>query len=82
MRTGQHYVLRDVDRRGITEAEGKQIVKEGYKIDLKPRNDATAERCLARRRTATAQESQKSQSAPTSRPVIDPVLTIVRAWTS
>lgn len=68
MRTGQPYVIRDVDGRVITEAEGKIIVKEHYRIDQKARVTAAGRRMRERRRQATGRESQKSQSAPTSRP--------------
>lgn len=68
-RTGRPYVLRDVDGREITPAEGRQIVRERYKIDHKHRVAAARRRMRQRRRQATGQESQKSQSAPTSRPV-------------
>lgn len=68
MRSGQHYVLRDVDGREITEAEGKQIVKTKYKVDQKQRVAAAGRRMQQRRKQAAGRESQKSQSAPTSQP--------------
>lgn len=68
MRTGQRYVLRDVDGREITEAEGKQIVKDRYRLDQKSRVAAAGRRMNNRRKLAASQESQKSPSAPTSRP--------------
>lgn len=67
-RTGQPYVLRDVDGREITQAEGRQIVKERYQVDHKHRLNAASRRIRQRRKQATDRESQKSQSAPTSRP--------------
>lgn len=76
MRTGQPYVIRDVDGREITAAEGKAIVKARYKIDPRRRNNAAHRRMRERRKQATDRESQKSQSAPTSRPAtnrIEPV---------
>ena len=69
MRTGHPYALRDVDGRVITEAEGRAIVKERYKVDTKRRDTAAHRRMRQRRKQVTGQESQKSQSAPTSRPV-------------
>lgn len=54
-RNGQHYVLRDLDGREITEAEGRAICSERYKIDPAVR--------AARRRTNTA----KQQKGRTSR---------------
>jgi transposase len=47
-RNGQHYELRDVDGREITEAEGRKICAERYKIDPAVRAD--------RRRTTTAKQ--------------------------
>jgi transposase len=67
-RTGQPYVIRDVDGRPVTAAEGRQIVSEQYKVDKKHRNNATARRLTQRRKQTTDRESQRSQSAPTSRP--------------
>ena len=52
----------------ITEAEGRQIVKEQHKVDHKHRVAAAGRRMNQRRKQATDRESQKSQSAPTSRP--------------
>ena len=69
MRTDQPYVIRDVDGREITESEGKAIVKARYKVDPKRRDSAAHRRLRERRQKATGRESQKSQSAPTSRPV-------------
>jgi transposase len=69
MRTGQPYVIRDVDGREVTAAEGKAIVKTRYKIDQKKRVDSAGRRLRQRRKQATDRESQKSQSAPTSRSV-------------
>jgi transposase len=75
MRTGQPYVLRDVDGREITEAEGRQIVAERYKIDQKRRVAAASRRMRQRRTQAADRESQKSQSAPTSRPATTTIST-------
>lgn len=69
MRTGTPYVIRDVDGRELTQAEGKTIVKTRYKVDPKRRDTAAHRRLRDRRKQATGRESQKSQSAPTSRPV-------------
>ena len=68
MRTGQPYVIRDVDGHELTPAEGKIIVKTKYKVDPKRRDNAAHRRLRERRKQATDRESQKSQSAPTSRP--------------
>jgi Transposase IS116/IS110/IS902 family len=75
MRTGQPYTLRDVDGRQITEAEGRQIVKTKYKVDQKKRVAAAQRRMKQRRKAATNRESQKSQSAPTSRSVTTSIKT-------
>ena len=69
MRTGAPYVIRDVDGRGDVAAEDKAIVKERFKVDPKRRDNAAHRRMRERRKQATGRESQKSQSAPTSRPV-------------
>ena len=68
-RNGEHYVIRDLDGRPITANEGRQIVQERYKVDTKHRNNAAARRTAQRHTQATGRESQRSQSAPTSRPV-------------
>ena len=67
-RAGQPYALRDVDGRPITEAEGRQIVREHHQVDPKLRDAAAHRRLTQRRKGRTDRESQKSQSAPTSRP--------------
>ena len=75
MRTGQPYTIRDVDGRAITEAEGKAIVRTKHKVDPKRRDTAAHRRMQQRRKQATDRESQKSQSAPTSRPVTTSIRT-------
>lgn len=75
MRTGEHYVLRDVDGTIITEQQGRAIVKERYKIDQKQRVAAAGRRMKQRRKQATDRESQESRSAPTSRPATDTIIT-------
>jgi transposase len=68
-RSGEHYQIRDLDGRVLTESEGRQIVNTKYRVDAKKRDAAAHRRMAQRRRTATGQESQKSPSAPTSQPV-------------
>lgn len=68
MRTGQPYKLRDVDGTPITEAEGRAIVKERYQIEPRRRDNLRHQRMRDRRKQAADRESQKSLSAPTSRP--------------
>jgi transposase len=67
-RNQQHYQLRDVDGREITPVEGRQIVKNSYKVDTKHRLNAATRRMRARDKQATGRGSQESQSAPTTRP--------------
>lgn len=50
-RNGEHYVIRDLDGREITEAEGRQIVKDKYKVDQKQRVLSAGRRMRQRRRT-------------------------------
>jgi transposase len=73
MRTGQPYVIRDVDGRELTTAEGKAIVKERYTIDQKKRVASAGRRRQQRRKQATGRESQKSLGAPTSRPATNSI---------
>lgn len=68
MRNGQHYALRDVDGTPINEAEGRAIVKERYQIQPRRRDNIRHKRVRDRRIQAADQESQESQSAPTSQP--------------
>jgi len=68
-RTGEHYLLRDTDGRIITEAEGRQIVRDRYKVDPKTRDTAAHRRQAQRHKERTSREHKKSQSAPASRPV-------------
>jgi transposase len=69
-RNGQHYVLRDVDGREITEAEGRAICADRYKI--------TAEVRAARRRANKASSQKKGtgrrrkESAAKVAPAPDP----------
>lgn len=74
-RNGQHYILRDVDGREITEAEGRAICAERYKIDPAVR--------AARRRAGTAKtlksgagqrKKESTEAAPaTSPPAAEPI---------
>jgi hypothetical protein len=68
MRNGEHYVLRDVDGTVITQTEGQAIVKQRYQVDPRRRDNIRHKRMNERRKQAAGQESQKSPSAPTSRP--------------
>jgi hypothetical protein len=68
MRNGERYLLRDVDGTPITEAEGRAIVKERYQLEPRRRDNVRHKRMRERRKQAAGQESQESQSAPTSPP--------------
>ncbi len=68
-RRGEHYVLRDVDGTEITEAEGRAICAERYKV--------TAEVRAARKRANTAQQLKKragrgSEESTKAAPASDP----------
>lgn len=67
-RNREHYVLRDVDGRPITEAEGRQIVRDKYKVDRQTRINAANKRQSQRLKGRTGRERKESQSAPASRP--------------
>jgi hypothetical protein len=68
MRNGEHYVLRDVDGTAITEAQGRAIVKQRYQLKPGRRDNIRHKQMRERRKQAAGQESQESQSAPTSQP--------------
>lgn len=68
IRTGQPYQLRDVDGTPITQTEGSEIVKQRYQIKPRRRDNIRHQRMRDRRKQAADRESQKSPSAPTSRP--------------
>ncbi len=68
-RRGEHYVLRDVGGAEVTEAEGRTICAERYKV--------TAEVRAARRRAGTAQQLKKgagrgSKESTKAAPASDP----------
>lgn len=67
-RTGEPYALRDVDGRPITEAEGRKIVREKYKVDPKNRQRLADQRRSQRLKGRTGREQKESPSAPASRP--------------
>jgi len=67
-RTGQHYILRDVDGTEITQAEGRAICADRYKIDPAVR--------AARRRTNRAKQlkpraSRRRKESTTAAPATD-----------
>lgn len=68
MRTGQPYELRDPDGSPITDAEGRAIVKERYQLNPRRRDNVRHKPVRYRCKQAADRESQKSQSASTSRP--------------
>ncbi|MGH8880967.1 MAG: IS110 family transposase [Stackebrandtia sp.] len=63
-RNGEHYHLRDVDGTIITETQGRATVKDRYQLQPRPKQSHIREH----RKHGTDRESQKSPSAPTSRP--------------
>lgn len=67
-RRGERYVIRDLDGRPITAAEGRTIVAERYSIPSELRRDrrgVDADRTVRRR---TSRRTQESQSAPSTDP--------------
>ncbi|MGH3934684.1 MAG: IS110 family transposase [Pseudonocardiaceae bacterium] len=68
MRNGERYLLRDVDGTQITEAQGRAIVETRYQLEPRRRDNVRHKRMRERRKQAAGQESQESQSAPTSQP--------------
>jgi len=67
-RNGQHYELRDIDGRLITEAEGKEICATRYKIDpatRASRRNNTQTKTLKQR---ASRDRKESQSAPVTDP--------------
>ena len=67
-RAGQPYTIRDTDGRVITAEEGRQIVRDRYKVDPKRRQQAADTRRAQRLKGRTGREQKESQSAPASRP--------------
>ncbi|GAB3131453.1 hypothetical protein GCM10027289_17660 [Tsukamurella serpentis] len=68
MRTGTAYQLRDVDGRTVTPEEGRRLIAERGTPDSKTRVAAAGRRAYNRRTGKGGPGSQKSPSAPTSRP--------------
>ena len=69
LRTGQPYVIRDLDGTALTEAEGRRIVTQHHQVDPKIRAMNASTRKSKRLKHRTSRVSQESLSAPTSRPV-------------
>jgi hypothetical protein len=67
-RTGQPYQLRDTTGRAITEAEGRQIVRDHHQVDRQVRINAANKRQSLRLKNRTGREHKESPSAPASRP--------------
>jgi transposase len=67
-RTSTPYQLRDTDGRAITQAEGRQIVRDHHQVDPKTRANAASKRHSQRLKARTGREQKESQSAPASRP--------------
>ena len=60
-RNGEHYLLRDTDGRVITEAEGRQIVRDHSPVDPKTRDTAAHRRLGQRQKRRTSREQKESQ---------------------
>jgi transposase len=67
-RNGQHYQLRDVDGRLITEAEGREICKTRYRIDPATRAARRNTTKAKRQKQRTGPDKKESQSAPVTSP--------------
>ena len=72
-RNGEHYLLRDVDGRPLTEAQGRQIVKEQYKVNQTTRQRLADQRRSQRLKNRTSRERKESPSAPASRPATNSI---------
>lgn len=68
-RNGEHYVLRDVDGTKITEAEGRAICRDRYRIDPATRaaRRTTSQAKTLKRRTSR-RKKESTRAAPTSDP--------------
>lgn len=69
LRTGQPYVIRDLDGTALSKAEGRRIVTEQHQVDPKIRARNASTRKSQRLKHRTSRVSQESLRAPTSRPV-------------
>jgi hypothetical protein len=67
-RRGETYVIRDVDGRQITAAEGRKIVAERYPIPGELRQGRRAVNTDRPRRRRTSRRSQESRRAPSTGP--------------
>jgi transposase len=67
-RRGETYVIRDVDGRQITAAEGREIVAERYPIPAELRQVRRAVNSDRPRRRRTSRRSQESRRAPSTGP--------------
>lgn len=68
-RNGEHYVLRDVDGREISETEGRNICKDRYRVDSATRatRRATSQAKRMKRRTSR-RKKESTKAAPASDP--------------
>jgi transposase len=71
LRTGQPYVIRDLDGTEVTKDQGRSIVTDHHQVDpqIRARNASTSKSKRLKHRTSRV--SQKSLSASTSRLVIN-----------
>lgn len=68
-RNGTHYVLRDVDGREISQAEGRAICRDRYRIDPAKR---AAQRTTSRAKTLKRGTSRRIQESTKAAPASDP----------
>ena len=67
-RRGERYVIRDLDGRSITAAEGRRIIAERYPIPSELRRDRRSVRTDRPAQRRTSRRSQESQNAPSTGP--------------
>lgn len=67
-RRGETYVIRDIDGRQITAAEGREIIAERYPIPDELRRSRRSVSTARPAKRRTSRRSQESQSAPSTGP--------------
>lgn len=68
-RNGEHYVLRDVDGRQISHAQGREICRTRYRVPPKARRNRRHHRTAKKHKGRTGRRSQEStQVAPATDP--------------
>jgi transposase len=77
-RRGERYVIRDLDGRPISAAEGRRIVAERYPIPEQLRQGRRSVSTGRPRRQRTSRRSKESQSAPSTGPSTTEVMPLAR----